>query len=140
MGKTVDHVLVSAHQINAQCKKVGWRNWVQELIELKGVFIRPAWEQSKGEVPAMVSMGKWTVRCPGKTCFGEILINEGESLHFCVACMNIENDFLPQQIVFPNVKQLNELLAARPDYRSRNFEPGETTQDIINQNRMMGWE
>jgi len=131
--------IFSASDVNHACKKRGYKNWVQWLVSMRQPGLRPDWEHPKGTVYAIVSQGKWTVRCPGKDCFGEILVEEHAPLHFCPDCMNVENDFKPQRIIFPHVKDLHILFSKRPDYRLRNLEPGETAEDIRKQNEMMGW-
>lgn len=133
-------ILIGISDVNNECKMRGYRNWIQWMLNRLGHDIRPDWEHPKGKVLAGISKKKWYVKCP--YCPGvSIGVDEHEAYHFCIECLNIENDFKPQIIKFPNIKKITELMALRPDYRRRNYIPhhGETLKDIEVENKKYGW-
>lgn len=136
-------IITSLSDVNYDAKRMRYRNWIQHQLQLRGCRIyntqsfRPDWEHPKEFVYAAISWGRWYVKCPG--CGSSCAIDECEPFFFCPDCMNIKNDFLPQQVIWPNnkkIERLNEIMAERPDYKTRNWLPhhGETEEDLIKEN------
>lgn len=132
-------ILIGISDVNNECARRGYRNWIQLSLNKLGNDVRPDWEHPKGTVLAAISRKRWYVKCPD--CGVNIGVNEHEAYHFCIECLNIENDFKPQIIKFPNIKKITELMALRPDYRNRNYIPhhGETLKSIEEENELYGW-
>lgn len=81
-------------------------------------------------LPAFVNQGNWLVRCE---CGGaEYAFEEG--LFFCCSCKNSTHGHKYRRSVFPKERaKIEALLAVRP-LLNRNWEPGETVEDLEREN------
>jgi hypothetical protein len=117
----MDKTIIGPSDQNHEIRRMKYRNWIGFLLVQRGMgHIRPDWEHAGGFVHAAVSRGRWFVKCPGSDCGGNIGIDEEEIYHFCPDCLNVENDFKPQQVIWGSRKdivRLKKILAQRKDYR-----------------------
>ncbi len=132
-------VIRSLKHENSECRKQGYKNWIQWGLIERGFVMRPDWEHPKGSVPAAVSQGRWYVKCPGKICDANIPLDEMEPLVFCSDCLNIENDSKPFHVKWKNLKELKMLLGERKAYKQRNYLPhlGETHNHLATENKKL---
>ena len=73
--------LIGISDQNQECKRRGYKNWVQYILDKLAHDVRPKWENPKGHVLAAISKKRWYVKCP--SCNVNIGIDEGEALFFC---------------------------------------------------------
>jgi hypothetical protein len=146
----LDKTIIGVDDQNKDIGRMKYRNWIGFLLVQRGMgHIRPDWEHAEGFVYAAVSRGRWFVKCPsideaGNPCGGNIGIVEEEPFHFCPDCLNVANDFKPQQVIWGSRKdivRLKKILAQRKDYRRRNYLPhlGETLPMLEAENKRYGW-
>lgn len=132
-------VIRSLKHENVECKKMGYRNWIQWQITIRGIMLRPDWEHPQGTVKAAVSKGRWYVKCPGKICDCNIPLDEMTQLVFCTDCLSVENDHKPFHVEWGDVGILKELLGERRAIKQRNYLPhhGETYKDLEKENKLL---
>lgn len=136
MNKTI----IGISDVNQDALRMRYRNWIEWVLTIRGMgHIKPDWAHPQEHVKAAVSMGRWYVKCPGGSCGICCCIDEKEPLFFCPDCLCIDNDFKPYQVDWPSdgsITRINEIMAERPDYRTRNFLPhhGETEEELKQEN------
>ncbi len=132
-------VIRSLWHENKECKKMGYRNWIQDQIIIRGIMLRPDWEYPQGTAPAAVSKGRWYVKCPGKICDANIPLDELTPLVFCTDCLSVENDHKPFRVEWGDIKALKELLGERRAIKQRNYLPhlGETHKHLELENKKL---
>ena len=95
----------------------------------------------RGEINAVVNASRWIVKCP--YCDGSMFADLADPINFCVDCCNQGNGGGPGvpgysfRVIFPPDPQLKEIeasLLARPDPRTRNWYPHETSGDLLREN------
>lgn len=78
--------------------------------------------------------GRWVVHCSGAFCFNAMQVYPGQTF---VTCTDCETTLGP--LVWPaDPDGVETLLLMRPDMRTRNWNPGETLQDLISENIVHG--
>lgn len=82
---------------------------------------------------AEVNHGRWIVRCP--YCqFGQA--RESGDWWFCRQCLNAAGNHLRVRVHWPAEREaIERLLAARPYSWNRNWQPDETLDDLLAENR-----
>ncbi len=132
-------VIRSLSHENEECKKMGYRNWIQWQIVIRGIQLRPDWEHPQGTALAAVSKGRWYVKCPGKICDANIPLDEMTPLVFCTDCLSVENDHKPFRVEWGDIKTLKKLLGERRAIKQRNYLPhhGETYKTLKEENKLL---
>ncbi len=136
----MDEIIIrSLSHENEECKKMGYRNWIQWQMIIRGIQLRPDWEHPKEHLHAAVSKGRWYVKCPYVNCKINMPIDELESLVFCVDCLNVDNDHKPYRVEWQSIDHLKKLLGVRRDYKQRNYLPhlGETHKHLELENKKL---
>lgn len=80
-------------------------------------------------VAARANWGRWVADCP--RCPSALWVNPGARDAVCRDCR------LPYEVVWPSDNMIigvERLLTARPDVVTRNWEPGESLHDLLQQN------
>lgn len=89
------------------------------------------WEP-RGQVYAEVNHSRWIARCP--FCAGAMYVAPGLEF-FCVDCLMAGNDGHAMRVVFPAERaRIEALLAARPQRANRNWQPGESVEELEAEN------
>jgi hypothetical protein len=73
---------------------------------------------------AEANWGRWIARCPARGCYSARQLNPGEGF-ICDDCGHIADVVWP-----PDTALIEHLLILRPDVTTRNWLPGETTDDL----------
>jgi len=92
-----------------------------------------------GRVQARINHGRWLVGCPG--CNSALVVDLSELVFMCVECGNAAHGGQWLQVTLPrNRKAIEVELLKRPfgrnpaDAPTRNWEPGETVEDLRREN------
>lgn len=96
---------------------------------------------SKPVAIARVSGSVWIADCPKPGCGGAEMVNFDEPLFFCCACRNVDSDHRPLKVKLPTAQQrgaIEAVLLKREDARTRNWQPGETVDDLKVENLTRG--
>ena len=128
----------------------GWSRvdtWEKRLPELrKGAFKMAGATLPETVAPktltlgAIVNAGKWLVRCENPSCGGAEKVWE-EGLMFCASCLNAHVGHHFIRTAFPkNREQIEAILELRPNQENRHWEPDETVEDLVEENRDHGVE
>jgi hypothetical protein len=91
-----------------------------------------------GAAYARANYGRWVVECPQTrpfVCRDALQMHPGDPLFVCPTCDTRADIVWPQ-----DVAMIEELLMARPDPATRNWEPGETTTWLLTENLAHGVE
>jgi hypothetical protein len=107
----------------------GYKAWVQKLIFTRGYQLPIQWHEAQNEIEAYVHRDAWVADCP--SCSGAMIVDDTEPLFFCVDCHNADNDGKPYRVNFPNQDEVEALMAMRANPQARNWYPGETVEDLI---------
>lgn len=98
---------------------------------------------SSGAVPqavrAVVNHGRWIARCP--TCSGAQYASRADRRFFCSSCLNHAAGNRWIGVEWPDDAQTQQIEAAlmrRPNPTNRNWEPGETVEDLERENGARG--
>jgi hypothetical protein len=115
------------------------RQWPEALdasytVNRFGNFPAPPPDQRSGlTVPVVASWGRWTVLCPTPSCGGAALAHEDDHRFMCVDCGNVGAGW--HEVRWPvNVESIDALLARRPIPATRNWTPGETLEQLRQEN------
>lgn len=89
-------------------------------------------------VAAYVSQGRWVVLCPECYSGAAVDVEHGEARCFeCGAVYQASTDTL--RLPSPaSLAAIDTILGARPDLRTRNWQPGETLRALKTENRQHG--
>jgi ribosomal protein S27AE len=91
-----------------------------------------------GFASAVVNHGRWIVRCPLCTP-GAMLASRKEPLFWCPNCGMAANNERPMHVIFPNEADvIDDLLSRRPDPHTRHWEPTESIDMLLHENRANG--
>ena len=117
-------------------------------IRVKNMHIPPIKEVKVGKLKplkARINHGRWIVDCP--ICNSAEYVFEGKHLLLCQNCMNDGTDLF-REVTLPanidkieailNKRQAKEYIAGRPNYPNRNWEPGQTLDDLEKENKENG--
>lgn len=92
-------------------------------------------------VIARVEHGRWIADCPTLGCVGAEFVSFDVPVFFCCECRNAEvgHDLLAVVVPKSDIRlRIEEVLLARPVPSTRNWYPGETLDDLREQNREHG--
>lgn len=79
---------------------------------------------------AYVNHGRWVARCPTEGCGSSLVVSPADPRLLCPTCWK---GYYP--VDFPDdVDAIEAALGERPGELNRNWEPGETVQDLIAEN------
>lgn len=87
---------------------------------------------------ARANYGRWVVDCPRRrpfVCRDALQAVPGQPVFVCPTCDTVADIVWPQ-----DVAMIEELLMARPDPATRNWEPGESTTWLLTENLAHGVE
>ncbi len=90
---------------------------------------------------AEVKEGQWIVRCDG--CANSQFTSRADKRFFCVCCLNAVHGGSWVKVAWPedrgeDAERGEAVLLARLLFQHRNWEPHESVQDLIEQNREHG--
>lgn len=88
-------------------------------------------------VAAYVDSSRWVAVCPSPLCGGAELADFGYPVLFCCGCRNADwtHDYLPVELPDPELREeIEAALCARPDPRTRNWQPGVPVADLLAEN------
>ena len=120
------------------------REFIRQFLTRKGLP-QPT-NAVKGEVQAHVNAGRWLVDCPVPGCYGAVVVSFTERFFVCPNCGSPENGGAWYRVTFPPQQaQIEQELLKRPAQdgwraANRNWELGETVDDLRQQNRAKGIE
>jgi hypothetical protein len=81
-----------------------------------------------GVAYAEVNHGRWIARCPTPYCYNALQIAHGDAELCCRECWQVFPIEWPADPI-----SITRLLAARPNPATRNWLPGETPVDLLNE-------
>lgn len=88
---------------------------------------------------ARVYRGWWDAICPAAGCNGAEYVWREDARLFCHACGNRHAGGRWVAVVFPaELVEIERLLSLRPDELTRNWLPGETVAELVEQNAALG--
>jgi len=94
--------------------------------------------RTRGRLLAHVNHGRWVVHCPTPGCGGAELARE-DGLFFCCECRNAEVGGDYRTVAFPGEREeIERVLKLRPAPATRNWQPGETLDDLKAENLAHG--
>ena len=138
----VEKAVIGVSDQSADCKEMGYKNFIGFLVAKNGFAIRPNWEEAEGVVKAAVSKGRWYAKCSDPDCLSNIPLDELTPKAFCIDCLNIKNDLKAYNVDWHGYKQIKEILSARGNRERKNYLPhaGETLQSLQKENEQYGWK
>jgi len=88
-------------------------------------------------VSAMVNHGRWMVSCPW--CAGAEILYLSKLQFLCLSCMNksVNGRFITVDL--PSFHNAIEVQLLKRPIQFQNYEPGQTIQDLVNENIEHGW-
>lgn len=92
-------------------------------------------------VDAYVNGSRWVCSCPDLACGGAERVSFLSGVMFCCECRNAANGNDYIQVAVPDAdtrEGIESALLVRPDWRTRNWQPGESIQDLLDENAAMG--
>jgi hypothetical protein len=99
-----------------------------------GERVDPAGDTDSPSVEVFVNQGRWMTACPGPNCGSAQVASETDHRFYCATC---ENDFIAHltlPVIWPVEREsIENLLLPRP-VLNQNWRPGETIEDLINEN------
>lgn len=131
--------LIMNANINPLIQPVGYFRWIEERVaERYPLWGRtPDW-RAVGIVAARINAGRWIADCPLPGCNEAVHTAVGLPF-FCPNCLNAANGYHAYQVRFPDETSLIEhILSERPLPTTRNWQPGETIEQLINENWQHG--
>lgn len=104
------------------------------LAERVGVRVPPLTDVSDAPpLPARINWARWIVDCPH--CASAVLVWLSTPLMLCLECWNESVGGRWRRVALPpDTQAVEAALAARPRHRTRNFEPGETVEQLEAEN------
>lgn len=83
---------------------------------------------------ARVNWSRWIVDCPSPYCRGAMQVVPGDDMVWCKDC-----GCMTTSIVWPaDPETIEVILGARPDWTTRNWELGETLEQLLTENVIHG--
>jgi DNA-directed RNA polymerase subunit N (RpoN/RPB10) len=83
----------------------------------------------RGWTMARVNWSRWIADCPAPSCTSALQINRGEAWFRCWDCGEVA------EIEWPDyADEVERILLMRPDPHTRNWQQGETLQDLYTEN------
>jgi hypothetical protein len=83
---------------------------------------------------AFANWGRWLVLCSDPFCFNAMQIYPGQDLVTCTECRTTLGP-----LIWPaDPEAVETVLLMRPDFRTRNWHPGETLEDLLVENTAHG--
>lgn len=117
-------------------KAGGYRQWIDKLTWQLYPRHRINWTAKGDPIPAIIARNNWAVVCP--YCNDAFLYEPGFDF-FCRTCLMQGNDGQAQPVAMPaNRVALETTLELRPNPFTRNWIPGETVEDLRNENARRG--
>lgn len=98
-------------------------------------------KRTKGVVRARVEHSRWLVDCPDPSCRGCQYASREDRRFFCNYCHNGAVGGAWIRVSWPNeakTTQIEQVLAERPDPRTRNWFPDETVEALRSENALIG--
>lgn len=136
----VDHTLARGGiaQMSAWLVKAGERAsfTYNRHIEYRTLPTFPAAMSVERTVDAYVNWSRWMVDCP---CGGAQVISPDDPRFFCIHCFNGGDGWWP--VVWPEPAEraaIETLLNRRPDPHTRNWQPGESVEQLQGENLQHG--
>lgn len=116
----------------------GYRNWIIYLSGINPRFKMPPINMPiHGNVRARIDSSRWIVDCP--FCGSAQDPSRREPLFWCVECGMRQNDGAAITVVFPpDADRIEQVLMQRHNFKHRNWNPGETLQDLMIENKAHG--
>lgn len=107
-----------------------------------GVLIPPVTEVAEDAEPAVAYVNalldgsaRWIADCPTCRSYGRTgseYVWLSQPLMFCMSCCNVALGGEWRRVVVPpNRAEIERLLLARPDPRTRNWRPDQTVEDLL---------
>lgn len=115
-----------------------YRDGAQLVADLAGrrhFEVKPG---TRGSVAAVVNHGRWIARCP--LCNGAEMVSREGREFFCLSCGMQRNGRQAMRVLFPEDGEAIEAALAPRPIENRNWEPGETVDDLRGENRAHGLE
>lgn len=121
------------------------RDWIKKMtresraarIMLDGIAIQ--FEPAGVPLKAVIANGCWVVLCDAPDCHGAEAVTMNDPIFFCFSCFNVSNGYHVRPVEFPEadfVAELTtELMKRKPEHM--HWVPGETVEDIKEQNKVM---
>lgn len=83
---------------------------------------------------ARMNWSRWIADCSSRHCTSALALAPGTPIMRCFDC-----GWVTERIVWPDhTDAIETLLAMRPDEKTRNWEPGETLEQLANENVQHG--
>jgi hypothetical protein len=91
----------------------------------------------KAATRGRVNAGRWIADCPDPNCNGAEYVNLDDPVFFCCECRNARADHRLINIRLPDpdtIAAIDAALMARPVPATRNWQHGETVDDLLAEN------
>jgi len=109
--------------------------WLMRQAHAVGFDFDP---HTRGNVRAEINHGRWIARC---ACGGAEDVSPAEPVFYCLSCGNADNDGHVMTIEFPTAAAREAIEAAllkRLEMENRNWQPGESLDDLMGENKAHG--
>ncbi len=128
-------VLQHADLVRISGAQVSYRHAVEHVINK----VPPPYTETSGkQIKAYINHGRWIGECP-YVDGGAMMLDLTEPYFICPSCGNWRDDGKWHEVVVPkNRKVIEELLLARFDATTQNWNPTETVKDLKRENKAMG--
>lgn len=133
---TIVRTIRTANQQWAVRQAGGYKTWVNTVLDQRWQGARADWSMTGAPVLAQVVHGDWITPC--LDCAESIIVQPGEPF-YCPNCQNVLNNGKSRTVIFPpNQEEIEMILLARPMPENRNWLPGETAEQLQEENREHG--
>lgn len=110
-----------------------WPAYLYSNISRRGFYAPPQGTRAEPAVYARVNHGRWLTACP--FCASQQHASPSDQWFYCAHCHNEAVGSASVPVVWPNdAAAIEALLLGRPFRENRNWEPGESVEDLGREN------
>lgn len=130
-------MIQDGHQFFGQSRAEWTQTTLAGIARRAGVYVKPADQVADKRIRAYVNHGRWMVRC--EECNSCQVVWPDDPVYLCAGCWNVTVGGKWRPVVFPAERaEIDAILSARPEERTRNWELHETVDELRQQNAEHG--